>query len=157
MAAPPEKHVEAIGYHLREINHMLKRHLAVLLAAEGLTLPQMIVLRKIRERGEITLGEIAADLHLAPSTLSGIIKRLEREGLVEKEVDPHDLRIVRLRASPKADSIIQRTSSIYNTHLSAVLSHFTAEELDILLSSLRKLKGYVEEEDPSKLLRGDQL
>lgn len=156
MSSLSDEQVRAIGYHLREITHMLKRHLAVLLAAEGLTLPQMLVLRRVKEKGEVALGEIAADLHLAPSTLSDIIKRLEREGLVEKISDPRDMRVMRLRVLAKGEELLARTCSIYDRHLRNIFAHFEESEVEALSRSLARLKEYVDAEDPNKLVRRDR-
>jgi DNA-binding MarR family transcriptional regulator len=156
MGSLSDEQVQAIGYHLREIAHMLKRHLAVLLASEGLTLPQMLVLRRVKEKGEVTLGEIAADLHLAPSTLSDIIKRLERDGLVEKASDPRDMRVIRLRMLEKGKDLLARTCSIYNRHLRNILAHFEEPEVEALSRSLARLREYVAAEDPNKLVRRDR-
>jgi DNA-binding MarR family transcriptional regulator len=156
MGSLSDEQVQAIGYHLREIAHMLKRHLAVLLASEGLTLPQMLVLRRVKEKGEVTLGEIAADLHLAPSTLSDIIKRLERDGLVEKTSDPRDMRVIRLRMLEKGKDLLARTCSIYNRHLRNILAHLEESEVEALSRSLARLREYVAAEDPNKLVRRDR-
>lgn len=152
----PAGTVERVGRHLREINHALKRHYAVLLCSEGLTFPQMVVLRRITEKGETTLAEITGELQLAASTLSGIVKRLERDGLIEKVADPNDLRVFRLRALPKAQELLARAMDIYKVHLGRVLGHFSPEELVSLVACLEKLSEAIVQETPTGLGRGEQ-
>ena len=51
-------------------------------------------------------GEVAAILHLHPSTLTGIMKRLATRGVVERRPDPDDARRARssYRARPRVDA-----------------------------------------------------
>ncbi|MCL6641059.1 MAG: MarR family transcriptional regulator, partial [Candidatus Rokubacteria bacterium] len=67
----------------------------------GLTGPQRLVVRTLGEQPGLSPGEIATRLHLDPSTLTGIIQRLERRGLVLRQRDPDDGRRYRLELSEK--------------------------------------------------------
>ena len=76
-----------------------------LLAPWGLTYQQYIVLVVLWERGAVTVGELAAALHLESSTVSGLIRRLERDGLVVKERDAADQRVVRVRCTERGAAL----------------------------------------------------
>lgn len=56
----------------------------------GVTAPQRLVVRIVGRFPGIAAGEVSAILHLHPSTLTGVLRRLERRGLVERTVDPAD-------------------------------------------------------------------
>ena len=56
----------------------------------GLTGQQRLVLRFLGESPGMTAGDLAQVLHLDPSTLTGIVWRLERGGFVRRAADPHD-------------------------------------------------------------------
>jgi DNA-binding MarR family transcriptional regulator len=56
----------------------------------GVTGPQRLVVRLVGRFPGITAGRLAQMLHLHPSTLTGILKRLERNGLVKRGSDPRD-------------------------------------------------------------------
>jgi DNA-binding MarR family transcriptional regulator len=56
----------------------------------GVTGPQRLVVRMVGRFPGVTAGRLAQLLHLHPSTLTGILKRLERNGLVKRGSDPHD-------------------------------------------------------------------
>jgi MarR family transcriptional regulator, organic hydroperoxide resistance regulator len=58
----------------------------------GVTGPQRLVLRIVGRFPGITAGRLARVLHLHPSTLTGILKRLDRAGLVKRSSDPLDAR-----------------------------------------------------------------
>ena len=61
----------------------------------GLTGPQRIALRVVGRRPGITAGGLAEILRLHPSTLTGILCRLQRRGLVRRSRDPGDGRLAR--------------------------------------------------------------
>ncbi|MBU8898914.1 MarR family transcriptional regulator [Corallococcus sp. H22C18031201] len=56
----------------------------------GLTGPQRLVIRLVGRFPGITAGSLAHILHVHPSTLTGVLKRLERRGLLERKSDPLD-------------------------------------------------------------------
>ena len=61
----------------------------------GVTGPQRFVVRVIGQRPSQTASEIAAMLGMHPSTLTGILARLEKRGAITREVDAVDRRRAR--------------------------------------------------------------
>ncbi|MGI6037510.1 MAG: MarR family winged helix-turn-helix transcriptional regulator [Limnochordia bacterium] len=105
----------------------------------GMTLPQVIVLRVINRLDRPTFGLIAQEVHLAPSTLSGIIKRLERESLLGRHPDPKDLRVQRITVSPKGQALIDGAEELYQSYIKEKFRLLTAGELAQLEELLKKL------------------
>ncbi|WP_375766375.1 MarR family transcriptional regulator [Archangium gephyra] len=58
----------------------------------GLTGPQRLVVRLVGQYPGITAGGLAEILHVHPSTLTGVMKRLQKRGVVERKSDPLDAR-----------------------------------------------------------------
>jgi MarR family transcriptional regulator, organic hydroperoxide resistance regulator len=56
----------------------------------GITGPQRLVLRIVGRFPGIPAGKLAQILHVHPSTLTGILKRLEQRGFIERRADPRD-------------------------------------------------------------------
>lgn len=56
----------------------------------GVTGPQRLVIRIVGRYPGIAAGQVSAILHLHPSTLTGILKRLVRRRLLERRADPRD-------------------------------------------------------------------
>ncbi|HEY8923122.1 MAG TPA: MarR family transcriptional regulator [Polyangia bacterium] len=56
----------------------------------GVTAPQRLVVRMVGRFPGVQAGHLAQLLHVHPSTLTGIIQRLEKQGLIRKRVDPRD-------------------------------------------------------------------
>jgi DNA-binding MarR family transcriptional regulator len=70
-------------------------------ATLGLTGPQRVALRVLGRRPGISAGALADVLRLHPSTLTGILRRLEERGLVRRTHDPEDRRRVLLTLTPR--------------------------------------------------------
>lgn len=58
----------------------------------GITGPQRLVLRIVGRFPGIPAGRLAEILHVHPSTLTGVLKRLEQRGFIERRPDPRDAR-----------------------------------------------------------------
>ncbi len=71
----------------------------------GLTYPQYLVLHVLWEADERGVGEIARRLALEPSTITPLVKRLERSGFVERARDQHDERRVDVRLTEKGHKL----------------------------------------------------
>lgn len=51
------------------------------------------------------MGELSSILGLAKSSLTGLVDRTERNGLVQREPDPHDTRAVRVALTPRGGTL----------------------------------------------------
>ena len=80
-----------------EMNHHLQSLSKRMGQLLGITGPQRLALRMIGREPEMPTLRLATLLHLHPSTVTGIIDRLERDGCVERVADPGDARSTRLR------------------------------------------------------------
>jgi len=74
--------------------------------AAGTTAPQQLALRVLSLRPGITSGQIAEALHLHPSTMTGIVQRLERDGMITRKDDSKDARKALLTLSAKGKKSI---------------------------------------------------
>ena len=81
------------------IEHGLQRRSKRMAAVLGVTGPQRLVLRIVGRFPGISPGQLAGILHVHPSTLTGILRRLERRGLLTRRPDPLDKRRVALGLS----------------------------------------------------------
>ena len=74
------------------VDHALQKTSKRMRSAIGVTGPQRLVVRIVGRFPGIPAGQIAELLHVHPSTLTGILKRLERGGLIRRRPDPKDRR-----------------------------------------------------------------
>jgi DNA-binding MarR family transcriptional regulator len=74
------------------LDHSLQSASKRMEAQLGVTAPQRLVIRIVGRFPGISAGEVSEILHLHPSTLTGVLKRLEQRGLVARRADPGDAR-----------------------------------------------------------------
>ena len=112
--------------------HSLAIHLLRRLRREdvkaGLTGPRLSALSVIVFGGPITLGELAAAEQVKPPTMTRLVRALETEGLVRRQSDPTDGRIVRLRATTKGENLLSAGRTRRVRKLSEPLALLTGEE-----------------------------
>ncbi|HEY0191127.1 MAG TPA: MarR family transcriptional regulator [Kofleriaceae bacterium] len=71
----------------------------------GVTGPQRLVIRVVGQTPDATARAISDMLGLHPSTLTGVLARLERQRLLQRTVDPDDRRRVRFRLTEAGKKI----------------------------------------------------
>ena len=77
---------------LWSIDHGLQSRSKRMESSLGVTGPQRLVLRIVGRFPGISAGGIAKLLRLHPSTVTGMLQRLERHALLERRGDPEDRR-----------------------------------------------------------------
>jgi DNA-binding MarR family transcriptional regulator len=74
--------------------------------ASGLPAPQLSAMSVIVFGGPITLGALASAEQVRPPTITKLVALLEEQGLVERETDPADRRIVRVKATTRGTRLL---------------------------------------------------
>lgn len=86
-----------ICFAVYSAGHAFNRVYKPLLSALGLTYPQYLVLVALWAEDDRTVGSLGETLLLESSTLTPLLKRLEKMGLLARSRDPEDERQVRVR------------------------------------------------------------
>jgi DNA-binding MarR family transcriptional regulator len=76
-------------------------------AASGLGGPALSALSVVVFGGPLSLGRLAEAERVRPPTMTRTVQGLEAAGLVEREADPNDGRIVNIRATPTGIEVLQ--------------------------------------------------
>jgi DNA-binding MarR family transcriptional regulator len=79
------KQLWAVDHGLQTISKRLE-------SAHGITGPQRLVVRIVGRTPGISAGALAQILRMHPSTLTGILRRLENRGVLTRKSDPNDAR-----------------------------------------------------------------
>jgi DNA-binding MarR family transcriptional regulator len=83
------------------VDHALQSASKRMEAVYGVTGPQRLVVRIVGRFPGIAAGRVAEILHVHPSTLTGILKRLETRGILLRKSDPRDARRALFGLTPK--------------------------------------------------------
>src|SRR5438105_12847973 len=74
------------------VDHALQSRSKCMRSSFGIPGPQRLVVRIVGRFPGIAAGRVAEILHVHPSTLTGILKRLESRGVLQRRADPRDAR-----------------------------------------------------------------
>lgn len=76
---------------------------------EGLSIPQLDVVRRLRAHGPTPMRRLAEQMNCEASNLTGLVDRLENRGLVERLPDPSDRRVRVLALTPQGEELAYET------------------------------------------------
>jgi DNA-binding MarR family transcriptional regulator len=114
----------------------------------GLTIPQLHALVRLWHKEPQSITELSDFLDLAPSTVCGIVDRLELKGLVRREREGEDRRLVAIKLTAQGRQLKDKLSCIVKQeYLSKVFSHLNQTERKQLLAVLRKIYHLMTLED----------
>jgi DNA-binding MarR family transcriptional regulator len=98
----------------------------------GVTAPHLSALSVLVFGGARTLGELAEAEQVRPPSITRIVRNLEGDGLVEREPDLADRRIVRVRATDSGRRILEEGRRRRIADLAARLQSVDPADLEIL-------------------------
>ena len=90
------------------LDHAMQERSKAMGTQLGMTSPQRLALRLIDQRPGITSGEVAELLHLDPSTLTGVLQRLEEHEMVTRSRDKADGRRARLQITRAGSALLSQ-------------------------------------------------
>jgi DNA-binding MarR family transcriptional regulator len=101
-------------------------------ARTGLSGPRLSALSAVVFAGPLTLGELAAAEQVRPPTMTRLVRALEARGLVTRQPDERDGRVVRLRATAKGRTLMAEGRARRVRALARELAGLDPRELDAL-------------------------
>jgi len=147
--------LSAIRRIIRSVGFYSKR----LATAHGVTVPQLICLIKITQAGSITIKGLAETVYLSPSTLVGIVDRLEEKGLVTRERSREDRRLVAIRATEGGRRLVSEAPSPLQDKLLQALGQLSDLEQLAIAVSLERVVDLMEigHVDATPMLQPDTM
>jgi MarR family transcriptional regulator, organic hydroperoxide resistance regulator len=147
----------SITKRLRHIAHKLDKHSKYLQENYNVTVPQIITLREIYEHGPISSTELTHIVSLNASTITGIIDRLERQGLVRRTRAARDRRRIDVAITEEGISFLKRIPPPVQQSLIDGLQELSVEEIDRVLWSIETIVSLLQrDEKPDEALKMNQ-
>ncbi|WP_437488671.1 MarR family transcriptional regulator [Sorangium sp. So ce1014] len=126
----------------------------------GLTGPQLTILKLLESFQDLSLSTLSERIRAQNSTVTGIVDRMEREGLVRRERSKADRRVVHLRLSEKgarlAREIQVEPMEIFRSALLSLSSTDLRDLLRILTKLQRQVVARVAQDGQKKSDGGDR-
>jgi DNA-binding MarR family transcriptional regulator len=127
--------VETILYLYTESRRITKE----LARRADLTGPQLAVVKLLEQIGDLSLSELSERIRAQNSTVTGIIDRMEREGLVTRERSREDRRVVYIKLTPKGRKLAEEIPVEPMVVFKGALESLTAQEVKDLMRILTKI------------------
>jgi len=115
----------------------------------GITGSQWGVLRNLHRaelegHAALRLTDLSERLLIRPPSVTGVVDRLERAGLVSRDGSPTDLRAKQVALTPRGRQLVERVLRVHSAQIEAVMGGLTAAEQAELHRLLGLLEGHLE-------------
>jgi DNA-binding MarR family transcriptional regulator len=107
----------------------------------ALSLIHLNVLSVIEAEGPLSMSQLATALDVSDASATGIVDRMERRGLVERQHATDDRRQVRVHATDAGRSVFTGLHELRRAHLSRVLTELSDAELSAFLTGIRAIRA----------------
>jgi|TARA_B100001059_G_scaffold123418_1_gene123372 DNA-binding MarR family transcriptional regulator len=131
--------IEAVLVALRRVIRATDLHSKHLAKTTGLTAPQILLLQTIRNQDEMTIGEIANEMSLSQATVTTIIDRLEKRGLVYRERSKEDKRKVHAHLTNEAMETLKSAPIPLQDQFARQYADLQEWEQTMIISSLQRV------------------
>lgn len=130
-----------LGYLIHEVARLMKRRFEEEAKTHGVTLPQWRTLAQIATFEGITQARLAAAADTDPMTMSGVLDRLEKRGLIERYVDPTDSRAKLARLTPEGEVVFSSARKVGLAMFESALEGVSPEDRETVVAVLGKMRG----------------
>jgi DNA-binding MarR family transcriptional regulator len=113
-------------------------------AGYDLSVTQLRLLGVLRGRTP-AMAAIARHLGLDPSSVSGLIDRAERRGLVSRSTPSHDARVTLISVTPSGRDVTKQVAATVTARLEELVGHVTRAERDVVVRLAESISALPDE------------
>jgi DNA-binding MarR family transcriptional regulator len=136
LTADKSRLVQEIVTLQREVGRIIGQHVPSVWIDSGLTITQIRSLFLIVNKGSTNFRKLAEALGVTPSNVTGIVDRLEEQGLVSRTQNPEDRREMTLQATNKGNALVSNLKDAEIKQMTQILSLLSLAELSALVQGL---------------------
>lgn len=130
---------DSVLISLRRIIQAIDLHSRQLARQHGITTPQLIILKQIEGKETITVTELANQVSLKQATVTDILNRLERKGLVQRQKDTGDRRRVLVKETDAGKKLLEAAPSPLQDTFLEKFKNLADWKQNMILTSLQLL------------------
>ena len=138
---------DQLCFPLYAASRAMQQRYRPLLDALGLTYPQYLVMLVLWEGDGLSVNALGARLHLDSGTLTPMLKRMEKQGLVARNRSEEDGRVVHVHLTEEGDALSAQAESV-PLQLLSCLGPASPEQVASLKQTLDDLLAILQR-DPS--------
>jgi len=133
------KLIEEIHMLLEQVIPAMGQYQAQVWIDLDITIDQLKSLFFIDSQGSTNFRDLAAALGVTPPNITGIVDRLVAKGLVSREENPKDRRMMLLKTTDKGNTLLTRLRETRISQSSELLNQLSLEELKALTRGFRAI------------------
>jgi DNA-binding MarR family transcriptional regulator len=122
-----------------QLRRALRRAIRVEYPWEARPIAQIEVLQMLGETGAVRLGDLAARLNLAQSTVSALVSGLVADELVTREIDERDRRALVVQLAPAGRTQLAEWDAAHQKRLAGALGRLDADDRARVLAAVPAL------------------
>lgn len=132
---------------LRRIIRAIDVHSRHLMERFGVTGPQLMALQELARLGQVPVGVLARNVHVSHPTMTGILDRLEKRGLVQRIRDNHDRRRMTAAATKEGLKVLEAAPSPLQDRFRSEFSRLEEWEQTQMLATLQRIAAMMAAEE----------
>jgi DNA-binding MarR family transcriptional regulator len=140
---PDEQVIAALRRIVRAID-LHSRHLVERFSVTG---PQLVALQELARLGRVPVGVLARNVHVSHPTMTGILARLEKRGLVQRLRDTEDRRRVTANVTALGVELLEAAPSPLQDHFRSEFARLEPWEQTQMLSTLQRIATMMDAEE----------
>ncbi|MGB9679785.1 MAG: MarR family winged helix-turn-helix transcriptional regulator [Thermoanaerobacteraceae bacterium] len=129
---------------LKQIMNTIKSSMKYECKEFDITGPQGMLIGILVHYGEMKISDICEMIGLSNSTVSGVIDRLEKQGLVERIRSKEDRRVVYVVVTPKFKDTFQKYFKEASKKFEELINKANEQEIEIIFEGLKTLKNVLD-------------
>jgi DNA-binding MarR family transcriptional regulator len=138
-------HSQALMVLMRRVLKQHRRNVDTLIQDYGVFPGQPPILLRLAKTDGLVQKDLAEYIHIKPATLTTMLTRMEKSGMVMRKTDPQDQRISRVYLTEKGHQAALAVKEVMRELETKCFEHFTNEEKDLFKSMLLKIQTEMED------------
>jgi len=152
MADDSKSFQETLRKTLGQVVHLSMHHFWRFAKEKGLSMAQMITLRKVYHRHDdqdCSVSDISGLLGVTNAAVSQSLDKLVVQGLVERQENPQDRRSKQILLTPQGEDLLRESMRAQQSWIEELSSHLSPEEQTQIEAAFRLLTEKIAAMDPS--------
>lgn len=136
-----------VGRSISKLSNQIRRNIAISCSSTNMGGTQGRVLHFIlAHNGDVFQKDIEAEFNLRPSTATGILKLMERDGVIRRESTPYDARLKRIVITEKAAQLKDQIAKDIAHLEETLIIGISKEDLNVFIKVLDQMSKNLEKE-----------
>jgi DNA-binding MarR family transcriptional regulator len=135
-----------IDWLIRRLLQAEEQYTKALEKVHNVSCAQLSCLTALHEKGPLPPSQIARHIMVNSSTVTGIIDRLERKGLVERSRTSRDRRVITVSLTQKGTALVENAPLPVQNKIVEGMRKLSSEEIEEIIQGLTRLTGMLDDQ-----------